>query len=390
MRQVVAVLFLCLFVLGYIPDASHAAAPGESIVESQMQRLDLSQVEAFWKNLVQDYKGYLPGIEQPGIIPLIMNGGQEFSVKHVMTGFLKYLFHELLINGKLLGTIIIITVFAMILETMQNAFEQNAVSKTAYAIAYLVLIILAINSFRVAISYAQGAITDMVNFMLALMPLVLALLASTGNITSVSMFHPLIIFMINISGTIISTVIFPLLFLSAVLSVVSSFSDKYQVTRLATLLRNFSLGLLGAFLTAFLGILSVQGATSAVADGITVKTAKFVASNFVPVVGRMFSDATDTVLGASLLVKNSVGVVGVVILLLLCAFPAIKIFALSFVYQFTSAIMQPLGNSPIISCLSTIGKNMMFVFAALATVCLMFFLALTVIITAANISVMVR
>ncbi|HJV44443.1 MAG TPA: stage III sporulation protein AE [Bacillota bacterium] len=390
MRQVVAVLLLCLVVLGYTPDASYAQATGESIVESQMQRLDLSQVEAFWKNLVQDYKGYLPGIEQPGIVPLIMNGGQEFSINQVMTGFLKYLFHELLINGKLLGTIIIITVFAMILETMQNAFEKNAVSKTAYSIAYLVLIILAINSFRVAISYAQGAITDMVNFMQALMPLVLALLASTGNITSVAMFHPLIILMINISGTIISTIIFPLLFLSAVLSVVSSFSDKYQVTRLATLLRNFSLGLLGAFLTAFLGILSVQGATSAVADGITVKTAKFVASNFVPVVGRMFSDATDTVLGASLLVKNSVGVVGVVILLLLCAFPAIKIFALSFVYQFSSAIMQPLGNSPIISCLSTIGKNMMFVFAALATVCLMFFLALTVIITAANISVMVR
>jgi stage III sporulation protein AE len=388
-RQAIVLLFLFLFTLGYVPDAADAASP-QQLVQTQIEHLDLSQVESFWSNLVKDYKGYLPGIEHPGIVSLIMNQGDHFSVKNVLMGFIQYFFHEILINGKLLGTIIIITVFAMILETMQNAFEQNAVSKTAYAIAYMVLIILAINSFRVAIGYAQQAITDMVNFMLALMPIVLALLASTGNITSVSMFHPLIIFMINTSGTVISTVIFPLLFLSSVLSVVSSFSDKFQVTRLSTLLRNFSLGLLGAFLTAFLGILSVQGATSAVTDGITVRTAKFVASNFVPVVGRMFSDATDTVLGASLLVKNSIGVVGVVILILLCAFPALKIFALSFVFNFSSAIMQPLGNSPIISCLATIGKNMIFVFAALATVCLMFFLALTVIITAANISAMVR
>jgi len=181
-----------------------------------------------------------------------------------------------------------------------------------------------------------------------------------------------------------------LLFLSSILSIVSSFSDKYKVTQLAVLLRNISLGLLGAFLTIFLGIISVQGATSAVADGITIRTAKYVTSNFVPIVGRMFSDAADTVLGASLLVKNAVGMVGVVIIIIICVFPAIKIITLALVYNFSSAIMQPLGNSPIISCLSTIGKNMIFVFAALATVCLMFFLALTIVITAANISVMVR
>lgn len=388
MRQVFHLILLTVVILTFSAGLAHATV-SDSVVQSQVERLDLSKVEQFWKDLMTNYKGYLPGSEQQGIVSLMMSQ-DEFSVKQAFIGLLKYLFHELLVNGKLLGMIIIITVFATILETMQNAFEKNTVSKTAYAISYLVLIILAINSFRLAIGYAQDAISDMVSFMLALMPMVLALLAAMGNITSAAMFHPLIIFMVNISGTIISKVIFPLLFLSAVLAIVSSFSDKYKVTQLANLLRNISLGLLGIFLTVFLGIISVQGATSAVADGITIRTAKYVTSNFVPVVGRMFSDATDTVLGASLLVKNAVGVVGVIILIFLCAFPAIKIFTLALVYNLSSAIMQPLGNSPIISCLSTIGKNLIFVFAALATVCLMFFLAITIIITAANISVMVR
>jgi stage III sporulation protein AE len=389
MKQFILLLFLTGFLVSLTPGIASANAT-DSVVQSQVERLNLGEVEKYWNDLVKDYKGYLPGSEHPGIVPLIMNKEHDLSISAILTGMLKYLFHELLINGKLLGTILMITAFAMILETMQTAFEQKTISKTAYAISYIVLIILAVNSFRVAIDYAGEAIQSMVDFMLALMPVVLALLASTGNLTSVAMFHPLIIFMVNVSGTVISNTIFPLLFLSAVLSIVSTFSDKFQVTQLAKLLRNISLGLLGIFLTIFLGVISVQGATSAVTDGITLRAAKFVASNFIPVVGRMFSDASDTVLGASLLVKNAVGVVGVLILIFLCVFPAIKIFALCFVYNFSAAIMQPLGNSPIISCLSTIGKNLSFVLAALATVCLMFFLALTIIIAAANLSVMVR
>ncbi|MDX7255030.1 stage III sporulation protein AE, partial [Klebsiella pneumoniae] len=84
-------------------------------------------------------------------------------------------------------------------------------------------------------------------------------------------------------------------------------------------------GLLGTFLTVFLGVISVQGASAAVSDGMAIRTAKFVTGNFIPVLGRMFTDATDTVISASVLLKNTVGIIGVAILLLIAAFPAIKV-----------------------------------------------------------------
>ncbi|WP_027417578.1 stage III sporulation protein AE [Aneurinibacillus terranovensis] len=364
------------------------ASVQEKVVGSQLNRLDTTQIEDFWKNLLQKYNGYLPEVQSKSVFEML--SGNSFSFSNVTKGLLNFLFHELLINGKLLGSILIITVFAMVLQTLQTAFEKNTVSTVAYAISYLVLIILAINSFRIATQLAENAISEMVQFMLALMPLVLALLASTGNITSVAMFHPMIVFLINTSSMLIYTIIFPLLFLSAVLSIVSTFSVKYQLTKMAQLLKTVSMGLLGSFFTVFLGVISLEGATSAVTDGLAIRTAKYAVGNFIPVVGRMFADAADTVVGASLLVKNTVGVAGVVLLLLIAAFPALKILTLAFIYNVASAIMQPLGNSPIISCLSIIGKNLIFVFAALATVSLMFFLAITIIISAANVSVMVR
>ncbi|MBJ6877983.1 hypothetical protein JG665_18595, partial [Vibrio cholerae] len=94
-------------------------------------------------------------------------------------------------------------------------------------------------------------------------------------------------------------------------------SDQYKVTKLSKLLQNVSVGIIGIFLTIFLGVLSVQGTATAVADGIAVKTAKFVTGNFIPVVGRMFTEAADTVISASGLLKNTVGIIGLVILWLI-------------------------------------------------------------------------
>jgi len=358
-------------------------------VEQQLEHLGTNEIEDFWEKVKTEYNGYLPENQPLGLKDFFQLEGSIFSFD-LFKGFLKYIFHELLINGKLLGSIIILTVFSMILENIQTAFEKNSVSKVAYSITYLVILLLAMNSFYVAMGYAKDAISNMVNFMMALMPLVLALMASVGNITSVSLFHPLIVFLVNVSGVLIYSVVFPLLFFSAILGIISTFSEEYKVTQLSNLLRNISIGFLGMFLTIFLGVVSVQGATSAVLDGVTIKTAKFITGNFVPVVGRMFTDATDTVIGASLLAKNTVGLAGVIILLLLCAFPALKIIAIAFIFNLSAALLQPLGSSNVITCLNIIGKSLIFVFAALATVCLMFFLAITMVIAASNLSVMVR
>lgn len=390
---------LAIFAVSLIQTSPVYAAPAakqtsqdqvSQIQTDQVNQIQTDQVDAFWKQLMDKYGGYFPDSQAPSFKDMLMPGGNHLTMGTVMKGLVSYFFHEVIYDGRLLATIVILTIFSMILETLQTAFERKTVSKVAYAVSYMVLIIIAVNSFNVAIGYAKGAINDMTDFMVAMVPVLLTLLASTGSVTTVSVLHPLVIFMIHTIGTAIYAFVFPMIFFSAVLHIVSSLSDKYKVTQLADLLRNISVGLLGVFLTVFLGVITVQGITGSVTDGVAIRTAKYVTGNFVPVVGRMFSDATDTVLGASLLMKNAVGLVGVIIIIMLCAFPAVKIMTLALIYNGSAAIMQPLGNSPIVICLEKIGKSMVFVFAALAAVSLMFFLALTIIISAGNVAVMMR
>ncbi len=383
-------IWIALFTALFLDGAVHAASPSDKLIEEQVKRLDTSEIEQYWDRLMKEYGGFFPESGRPQFMDMILPAGEGFDFAALLTGLLRFFLYEILYSGELMVTIVIITVFAMLLETLQSAFQRNAVSKVAYAITYIVLIVIAINSFSVAIDYAKDAISAMIHFMVAMVPLLLMLLASMGNIASASILHPLIIFMIHTVGTLIYTVVFPLLFLSTVLHIVSSLSEKYKVTQLANLFKRISLTLLAVMLTIFLGVISVQGAAASVADGVTIRTAKYIAGNFVPVVGRLFSDAGDTVIGASLLVKNAIGLAGVIMIVFLSAFPALKILALVLIYNVTAAIMQPLGNSPIVACLRTVGQSMIFIFAALATVCLMFFLAVTIIIAAGNVSMMVR
>lgn len=383
-----SLLFLLFMVVGPLETAS-ANSVTSKMVEHQISSMQLDEIKEYWDSISREYGGFLPE-SQKGTFLEFVKGEKEFSFKGYMLGLLKFMFHELAVHGKLLGTLILLTVFSMLLQSIQNAFDRSAISKVAYGIIYMVLIILALNSFHVAISYATEAIDNMLSFMIALIPLLLALMATVGSIASVAFFHPVILLLVNTSGLLIKNFVLPLLFLSALLSIVSTMSEHHKVTQLAKLLRNISMGALAFFFTVFLGVMSVQGATAAVADGITIKTAKFITGNFIPVVGRMFTDATDTVMSASILLKNSVGIIGALLLLLLAIFPAIKVLILAFIYSMAAALLQPLGGGPIVESLGIIGKSVMFIFAALMTVSIMFFLAITIIIAAGNVTLMVR
>ncbi|MEH7178687.1 stage III sporulation protein AE [Neobacillus vireti] len=361
----------------------------QELVDAQLKNMDLTELKQYWEDVQTKYGGFLPE-SQKGSLYDFVSGDKKFSFKEWTQGVLKFLFHEFVANGKLLGSLILLTIFSMFLQSMQNAFESSTISKVAYSIVYMVLVILALNSFHIVIKYTNEAIGSMISFVLALIPLLLALIASSGGIISAAFFHPVILFLMNISGTFMQYVILPLLFLATLLSIVSTMSEQYKVTQLAQLIRTWSIGLMGLFLTVFLGVISVQGASTAITDGVAIRTAKFVTGNFIPVIGRIFTDAADTVVSASGLLKNSVGIAGVAILLIIVAFPAIKILMIAFIYKFAAAILQPLGGGPVIKCLDIISKSVIYVFAALGIVSLMFFLSITVIVAAGNLTMMMR
>jgi stage III sporulation protein AE len=230
----------------------------------------------------------------------------------------------------------------------------------------------------------------MIGFMEALLPLLISLLAGMGAITSATLFTPLMLFVINTVSVIVRDIVLPLLFLTGVLECVNYLSDKYRLNNLASVFKQTSMIILGLTMVIFIGIISIQGVTGSVADGLTLRTAKFATATFIPVVGKMFADTVELVMGASLLLKNAVGVFGVLVIILLCILPVIKLISLILIIKVAGALIEPMGDEKMAKCLDGIGNNLLLVFGALLTVALMLFLAITMIIGAGSMALMLR
>jgi stage III sporulation protein AE len=389
-------LFLALFCSGgaaAAPSSSAppagAGAPGLS-PEAVLQQLDLRDLSTVLQQLNQTWRGYGPDVSLQEFLQIYKGGGRPWSLTQIASGLLRYIGRELVANAGLLTKLVVVAILAALLQQIQSGFASDAVGKTAQGLIYLVMMGMAITGFGLAVSIAKGVMDALVSFMLSILPTLLTMLAGMGGVTSAAIFHPLMVTLTSLAATVVLTVYFPLIFLSAILEIVSGLSDGFQLTNLAKLLKDNASKLLTFTFVVFGATVAVKGAAGAVADGLTMKSAKFVFKNFVPVVGSAFADSTDLIFGSTLLLKNALGLLGATAIFFIAAFPLLKILVLGWVYQLAGALVQPIGAGPIAKLLTTMAKSLQSVFAAVAAVALMFLVGITVIVGAANLTLMVR
>lgn len=359
-------------------------------IAEDLEALDLASVEKYLEELNKDISEYVPELDFTTLIGKIAKGEFELDFNDVISGLLKFLFHEIFSNSKLLGELLVLAVICAVLKNIQTAFEKGTVSTVAWALCYMVMFIIALKSFTIALNIGRTAIDDMVSFMHAMLPILITLLSAMGNFTSAALFHPLTLAVLSGISTLIKNIVFPLFFFSAILGLVSNISEKFQVSKMSALFKQWGMALLGLFLTVFMGFLMVQGITGSVADGVAMRTAKFATGTFVPVVGKMFADVVDAVVGTSLLLKNVIGMVGLISVFFICAFPALKILSIMIIFRVAAAVSQPISDSKLVDCLNIIGSNLGLVFASVASVGVMFFFVIAIVLGAGNASLMMR
>lgn len=391
-----AILFLLLLSwLLFFPNLQYAIAQERineheaSISDELLETLELDELNKQWNDLQKQYEQFLPTWSEKNIAELIKDSA-SLSFTSLFKGIVTFVLFELIENGKLLGTLLILTLFSVLLQATINAFGDGSVSKIAQFVIFSVLIYLALQSFYLTYTYTNDVMEQMSSFMVALLPLLLAIIASSGQLLSVAFFHPLIIIFIQFSTILLAKIIFPLLFIAALFMMISQFNESFKLDQLASLLRTLSLGSLGIYVTVLLTIMSVQGTVTAIHDGVALKTTKFIAGNFIPVIGKTLTEATDTILSAALLLKNALGVVGLFIIVTIAVFPALKIAVLAFIYKLVAGLLQPLGNSSIVQSLAIISQYMMYILACLIFMTLMFFLTIVIIIVSSNIPLLLR
>ena len=277
-----------------------------------------------------------------------------------------------------------IVVIHGILKSISDGLGNKGVSQVAYYVQYIMIVALVMTSFAEIISMVRQSVQNLVSFINLLIPILITLMITTGCITSAGILEPIILFMVTIIGNFIVNVVIPIVLVSTALGIISQISDKIQIDKLAKFMKSSTIWVLGVILTLFVGVTSLEGNLSSSVDGVTANTTKAAVSNFIPVVGKILGDAVDTVLGCSIILKNALGVVGVIIIIGICIVPILKLATLMTMYYLGSALCQPIADGKIIKLLAHMGDTFKLLLAVLCSVSVMLIIGVTLIVKISN------
>jgi stage III sporulation protein AE len=360
--------------------------PLQESIEDQLEALDLGHLLDFRDQLEKEYQEYLPGLT----LQDMLGGRGQQPPTGLLLLILQNFLRELYLSLHLLRQLVVIGILAALLERLSRSFGTKAVVDLAFAVCFLVLVMLGLQSFQIASSVATEAITEMVGFMYAIIPMLSSLLVAVGGVTSAAVFHPLLWALVGTIASLVQKLLLPMILFSTALSLVAHFSSDLSFPKLGKLLRQGVITLLGIFFIVFSGFMVVRGAIAPVADGISLRTAKYLTKTLIPIAGTMFADTLEVVVGGSLLIKNAVGVFGLVMIMLMVATPILKVWAMLVVYKIVGALLEPMCDNRIVQVLGTMESSLTLVLIALATVALMLFLAITILVGIGNLAVFMR
>lgn len=363
--KIISYIFLFFFIFTIIP-MTISYANNEETLKEQQEELG---IQDFIKNSKQYAGDFFEDLEIQDIFESAIQGKIDNS--SILKKIVNLLGSEVVKSLKAIGSIIIIIVIHAVLKSISESLENDGIAKLIYYTQYILIITIIMTNFSDIVKMVQDTTTNLVAFMNMLVPILITLMMYTGSMVTSGVIEPIILFMINFIGNMIQNIIIPLVLIFTSLVIISKLSDKIQIDNLSKFLKSGIVWVLGIVLTIFVGVVSLEGTMSSSIDGITAKTTKAIVSSAIPVVGKILSDSVDTVLGCGIVLKNAVGLVGVIIVIGICIVPIIKLATMTIAYKLLTSVTEPIADKKITNLLEQIGDIFKIFLAILSAISFM-------------------
>lgn len=383
--KILKIIILTILFIQIFSIKTFATSTEEEMINSQKETFGIN---SFIENANKYTGEFFEGIDINSMLNSAIKG--KIDNKTIYKKIINLLGKEVKTGIKSLVSILIIIVIHSILKSISENLQNYNVSKMIYYVQYIAIVTVIMNNFSNVITMVKETATNLVGFMNSLVPILVSLMLYTGSITTSSILEPAILFMINFIGNIIQSFLIPAVLIAATLSIVSKIGDKVQIDKISKTFNSGIIWILGVILTTFVGVISLEGTLSSSIDGITAKTAKAIVSSSIPIVGKILGDAVDTVLGCGIILKNAIGVIGVVIIIGICIMPIIKIAILTISYKILASISEPIADTKIIKLLEQIGDIFKVLLAILCSISVMVIVGTTLVIKISNSGMMYR
>jgi stage III sporulation protein AE len=308
----------------------------------------------------------------------LMSGEEAFSLSAIGNKLVQSISGEFKAHITTFGRLISIALIAAIFTNLSMAFKYHQVSETGYYVTYLLLFGLLISSFISASHIASTVIREVLDFMKALVPAYFMSVAFCSGSLSSFTFYKVALILITLVDFIIIKVLIPMVNFYLIIVLANNLSKEDMLSKLAGLLELIIKWTLRSLLAAVIGFQAIQGLIVPVADQVKRSTV-FKASSALPGVGNAIGSVAETVIGAGILLKNAIGVAGLVVIIVICSIPMVQLTVVTLIYRFSSAALQPISDKRIIECISASAKSAEMLLQCVLVGAILFLLTITIV-----------
>ena len=172
---------------------------------------------------------------------------------------------------------------------------------------------------------------------------------------------------------------------AGIFGIISNLSDSIKLDKFNSFINGLFKWCVGLVFTLFFAMFAIQGISAGKFDSLSIRTTKYTIKSYIPIMGGYLSDGMDLILASTILIKNSVGLVGLLMIISLILSPLLEIVIFSLVMKLISAILQPMGNTKTSNFLSATSKTITMLSTCIIAISFMFLVSIGLVMTTSNV-----
>lgn len=382
-RVFLSLIFVAiLFIFGSVSCIAFAEDNITSVINNDEIQTEIDSLYNYINTMKSDVE-LMNELDPVSYIKAYMEDGKSnISISKIGGAIVSLLLKEVKSVLGLSFSIIAIGIISALLKNLQEAFNAEGISEVAFYACYALMIVMLTKTFLISLDMAKDVITNVVEFMSKLLPVLVLMLGAAGGLTQAATMDPIILGATILIPQIYLNIIIPLILSSFVLQFANNMSNGSKLSNLCDITKKSTIWIQGIVITIFIGLLTVRGITASTIDAVTLKTTKFAIDNFIPIVGKSFSDAISSVAGYSLIIKNAIGSIGLVAIILIILYPIIKIVLSSIIFKLSASLLEPIADKRITKSIAAAGESLTLIMSCVLCVSLMFFILIAMMVQA--------
>lgn len=381
MKRKITILFFFtgIFFFSFCPCLTLLAAgdtsgePASSYVEDWLAACDLNAVNQGMDNLFPELS-----VDAGELLSMVMRGKAGEAFRLLAAQVKERLWGEFAGLKQILIYILVIGVLSAVFSEFSDLFAGQQIAQAGFYFLYLFLVVLLTKVFLFMSEITSGAVENIVLFIRLFIPTYFMAVGAASGTTAAVFYYQLMLAIAWLVESLIKTVFIPFIYSYVILALLNGLWTEEKLTLLLDFMEKGIGFALKAAMGAVTGLSLVQAVILPVAGSLKISAMRKTLSA-IPGIGSVTEGVAELMLGSAVLIKNSMGVLLLLLLFGALLLPLLKILIVTGVVKLGAAITGIVSDKRISGCADRVGAGGFLLFRCLFTSAALFIIVIAVV-----------